>query len=166
MGTKSGLIIRLETIFQEWERYLSSLPAAEAVAPSHPGAWSPRDVLVHLMAWQQISTARMQAAVDDGFPGLPSWLGGADPFDAEEHTAELNASILELHAGVPWLDVHRAWRAGFQRLVELSRALPEQDMFDRDRYGWLRGYPMAAVIEGSCEHHEEHLAELVNAREA
>jgi hypothetical protein len=30
-------------------------------------------------------------------------------------------------------------------------------MFDTKRYPWLGGYALSAVLEGSLEHHREHL---------
>ena len=163
MHSKASLVAWSEAILSAWESYLNSRSQEEVLRPYLPGGWSVKDVLVHLMAWQKISTARMQAALSDGEPNLPPWLGGADPFYAEEHTAEFNARILDMYARELWSSVHRAWRDGFLRLIELSRALPEQDMFDAEKYRWLMVYPPSAVVAGSCAHHEEHLAELTAA---
>lgn len=116
--------------------------------------------MLHLMAWQQISIAYMQAVREGGEPLLPGWLGGADPMYAEDHTTEFNARILELHSMNSWASVHQAWQDGFRRLIGLAEDVPAHRLFDAKQYQWLGGYPPAAVITGSCEHHEEHLNEV------
>ncbi len=113
------------------------------------------------MAWQQISIARLEAALDNREPKLPSWLGGADPFYAEEHTDEFNAQILERYHMESWSSVYRAWQEGFLHFLELAKAIPEAKFFDANRYPWLHGYAVSEVVSGSCEHHEEHLEEFL-----
>jgi hypothetical protein len=163
MSRKDSLIARLTAAFDRWENLLAKSKDQQLVAPCLPGGWSAREVILHLTAWQQISVARMQAALDDRDPTFPGWLGGADPFYAEEHTTEFNARILELYREESWSSAHRAWREGFLRLIELSEALPEHEMFDANRYPWLKGYAPSDVVSGSCEHHEGHLEELSTA---
>jgi hypothetical protein len=164
MSSKHSLIARLRAAFDRWDQFLTSRTDEELVAPRLPGGWSTRDVIAHLMAWQQISIARLQAALKDEDPRLPSWLGGADPFYAEEHTAEFNARILELYHKESSSSVHRAWREGFLHLLESAEAIPEEKMVDPHRYPWLNGYALSVVLSGSSEHHEEHLEESSDTR--
>ncbi len=160
MTTKQSLIAQLQDIFDRWEQRLHGESEAAAAAPGVYGDWSIQDVLAHLHGWQQISIARVEAALNDTQPAYPDWLGGASPFYVEEHTADFNARIVALYREQPWPAVYQAWRQGFLRFLEWSRALPEADLLDPRRYPWLEGYPLSAVLEGTWEHHQEHLEGL------
>ena len=160
MRNKDELLADLDAVFHNWERLLAGKSEAEITARPGPEDWAIRDVIVHLHAWQQVSIARLEAALRDAEPQLPAWLGGADPFFAEDHVDDYNARIQEIHHGQSWSSVHREWREGFLRFLELANAIPEAAMFDAERYAWLRGYALSAVLEGSREHHQEHLDHL------
>ena len=160
MSRKDELVANLETVFHAWEELLAGKSEAEITARPEPEEWAIRDVIVHLHAWQEISIARLEAALRDTQPHYPAWLGGADPFFAEEHVNDFNARIQETHHGQSWASVHHEWREGFLRFLELAGAIPGATMFDAKRHAWLRGYALSSVLEGSWEHHQEHLAEL------
>jgi hypothetical protein len=57
--------------------------------------------------------------------------------------------------------VHREWSQRFLHLIELGEAMPEKDLLEAGRYSWLNEYPLAAILLGSYEHHEEHLESLL-----
>jgi hypothetical protein len=157
---KKELVANLRTVLADWEALLADAGEADADAPRRSDGWSIKDVIAHLMAWQQISIARLRAAELEAEPEYPSWLEGADPFYAEEHTDPFNARIRQTYHDRPWPTVYRAWKEGFSQFVELAQAVPEDRLFDAGRYPWLEGYALSAVLEGSFEHHREHLEEM------
>jgi len=147
---------------QRWEGLLAGFTEERAATPQPASDWSVKDVVAHLAAWQQISIARVEAALLGHDTEFPSWLAGMDPFQAESepHREEVNARIRAAHRTEPWARVHRTWRQGFLRLLEGASAVPEGDMEDATKYPWLEGYPLAAVLDGSREHHDEHFREI------
>jgi hypothetical protein len=84
----------------------------------------------------------------------------SDPFFAEDRADDFNARIYELTHDQPWSIVHRAWKDEYQRFLDFAEAIPEKEIFDAQRYAWLNGYALSAVVEGSCEHHQEHFEDL------
>jgi hypothetical protein len=78
----------------------------------------------------------------------------------EELTDPHNARIYAIYHDRPWASVYHAWREGFQRFLALAEAIPEEDLLATGRYPWLEGYALIAVLEGSYEHHEEHMKGL------
>jgi hypothetical protein len=160
VNVKQELLSRGRAVFDSWEELLTSESEEEITAQRLAEGWSIKDVIAHLRAWQQISIARLEAAVLDTRPVFPTWLAGSDPFFAEDHTDDLNARIYELTLDQPWSIVHRAWKDGYQRFLDLAEAIPEKEMFDAQRYAWLNGYALSAVVEGSCAHHQEHFGDL------
>ncbi len=147
--------------FGHWEELLAGMSDEQINTPQPPSNWSVKDVIAHLRAWQQISIARLEAALFNTSPVFPGWLGGMDPFDAEsdDHRDETNARIFSENHVLPWANVHRAWREGFLRLLELGEAVAEEALLDAERYTWLEGYPLSAVLEGTYEHHLEHFGD-------
>jgi hypothetical protein len=160
MTSKQSLIDDLRAVFAAWEGHLAGLAAPELATPLAAAAWSLREIIVHLGAWQQISLARLEGALAGTEPLLPDWLGGADPFEAEAQVDAFNARIQEQHRSQPGPVSLQRWRDGFRRLLELAEAAPEPFLFDRERFPWLRGHSLAEVLEGSRRHHQGHLQRL------
>lgn len=159
---KHNVIASLRNEFSRWENLLTGLSEAQITAPLRPSDWSVKDVVAHLRAWQQVSIARMEAALHDAQPVMPGWLAGEDP-ESEVRREEFNAAIYQTYRDLPWQRVHQLWRDGFVRFVALSEQVPERDMLAVGRYAWIEGYALIAVLEGSLEHHREHREELVAA---
>jgi hypothetical protein len=155
MSDKQKLLQELREEFGRWEELLASMSEDQITAPQLPATWSTKDEIAHLMAWQQVSSARLEAALLNQEPDFPTWLRGLDP-ESEDHLDEFNARIYETYREQPWSSVHRSWRKGFLRLLNLAEAVPDEDMTDAARYPWLKGYALSAVLEGSCKHHHEH----------
>jgi hypothetical protein len=160
MKDKEELLASLRAVFGDWEDLLAGKRESEINAKSRADGWSIKDMIAHLMAWQQISIARLRAAELDAEPQYPAWLDGADPFFAEDHTHQFNARTRKIYHDEPWSIVHAAWGEGFTQFIELAGAVPEDLLFDAKRYPWLRGYALYAILEGSFEHHREHLEEM------
>lgn len=147
--------------FKRWEDLLSTLSEEEITTSRLPNGWSIKDLMAHLMAWQQVTTARLEAAQRNEYPTYPEWLAGASP-DSEEELHRFNARIFELHRERPWTEVHQAWRAGFLKVLKLGEEVPEDDLVEAGKYPWLKGYPLIAVLQGTYEHHHlDHLGSLL-----
>ena len=160
MGDPKQMLAMLNEEFERWEDVLDSLSETQATTSRLPNGWSVKDLTAHLMAWQQVSVARLEAARHDEAPVLPDWLAGADP-DTED-VGPINARIDEIYRGESWSQVHQAWRDGFVRLLALAKEIPEGDLGDTQKYPWLKGYSLFDVLQGTYEHHhEDHLQPLL-----
>ena len=160
MNMKDHILAALREQFNSWEELLASLSEEQITAPQLPSTLSIKDVIAHLRAWQQVSIARLEAALLDSEPKLPEWLAGLDP-ESEENRDRYNDWIYQAYHEQPWSSVHRIWREGFLRFLELGQAIPEDDLLAAGKYPWLEGYPLYAVLQGSYEHHDEHLDPLL-----
>jgi len=161
MPTKSEILAMLRSEFDHWEEVLNSLSLEQITAPNFISDWSIQDTIAHLMAWQTRSIARLEAARLDKEPEFPSWpvLPVPDPGDNSD---EINAWIYETYRDQHWSGIHTAWKAGFQRFMELGQAIPEKDLLDPQRFAWMEGQPLAVVLQSSYEHHHvDHLEPLL-----
>ncbi len=123
MSAKAEILTRLKEDFDLWEELLANLSEAQITAPPPAPGASIQDVIAHLRGWQRRSIARLEAAQlnrDPEFPRLPSELTA----ELEENVDRMNAWFYETSRAQPWSSVHRDWRAGFLRFLELGD-LPE-----------------------------------------
>lgn len=146
--------------FDKWEKLLTGLTEEQATTPNQFSTWSVKDGIAHLMAWQQRSIARLEAASADREPTLPEWLPRVDPEDVAT-TEPVNAWIYAQYHALPWPEVYAEWRAGFLRLLAAAERITEKDLLDSSRYSWLAGYSLADVLLGSYDHHQEHYEALL-----
>ncbi len=157
MSMKRHILAALQEVFDRWEAALAGLNEAWIMTPPAPGAWSLKDEVVHLWAWQQRSCARLEAAQLDRAPVWPPW-----PPDLDDATADqVNAWLQAAYRDEPWAAVYQNWRAGFRRLLELGDAIPEPALLDATRYAWMNGHPLAFGLVASYDHHQEHLEKLL-----
>jgi hypothetical protein len=160
MNDKTQIINRLRDGFGRWEELLGGLSEEQIIAPGRVAALSIKDIIAHLTTWQEISVARMEAALQDSRPVFPGWPAEPDP-ETDADLNRVNARIYEMRRTEPWEKIHREWRERFLRFIELAEAMPDKDLLEVGRYPWMGGYALSAVLDGSYEHHEEHLEPLV-----
>jgi len=147
--------------FKRWEDLLSPLNEEEITTSRLPNGWSIKDLMAHLMAWQQVTTARLDAAQRNESPMYPEWLAGSSP-ESEDEIHRFNARIFEIHRDRAWSQVHQDWRGGFLAVLKLGQEVPENDLVEAGRYPWLNGHPLIAVLQGTYEHHHvDHLGSLL-----
>jgi hypothetical protein len=160
MNMKEHILTALREQFNRWEELLAGLSDGQITVPRFDDNWSIKDVIAHLWAWQQISIARMEAAVLNRQPEFPKWVVELDE-DWEENANQTNAWIHKTYHDTPWSEVHQNWKEGFLRLLESGEPISEKDLLDGDRYPWLKGYSLAFVLVASYDHHQEHLEKLL-----
>ncbi len=156
MTEKDRMMSMLRQVFEDWEGWLGGLTPAAATTPAAGQDWSVREVVVHLHGWQEISIARVEAAISGWEPVLPEWARSL-PKGWEENVDPTNASIQAFYRSRAWAEVHTDWKDGFTRFISLCDAVPLDMLEDKDRFSWLPGFPLMAVLRGSYLHHVEHL---------
>lgn len=160
MNMKEHILAALREQFNSWEELLASLSEEEITTPHFDFDWSIKDVIAHLWGWQQISIARMEAAVHDREPEFPKWVMDLQGV-WEENADQTNAKIYETNHQNPWSEIHQIWRAGFLRFLELGDSISEKNLLDGDKYPWLKGYSLAFILVASYDHHQEHTEKLL-----
>ena len=160
MDEKDRKIAMLREVFSALDAFLTRLSEAQILAKPAPSGYSVQETIAHLLAWQQVTNARLEAAALHRDPAYPGWLGGLSP-EEEEHIDAINARIYQAYRDLTWAEIHAAWKAGFARVIEQAEALPAQELLEPGKYPWLGEHPLAAVLEGTCGHHAEHLEEFL-----
>lgn len=158
---KQQILAQLNETYDQWNGLLSHLSDKQATVVLEGSDWSIKDEVAHLLAWQLISNERLEAAQNGRDPQFPAWR--TDPTDAGESPSidQLNERIYALYRDTPWPEVYQTWQEGFQKLLALGEALPEEALLEVNRYAWLKDHALIEVLEGTYEHHQdEHLTPL------
>ena len=162
MNMKEHILAALQEQFDKWEELLASLDEEQLVAPRFDLDWSIKDVLTHLWAWQQISSARIEGGLRDGEPDYPQWIvSSVENWEADSD--RVNAVTYERYHAKSWSEMYESWRNGFLQLLNVGNQISERDLLDGDRYEWLHGYSLAAVLVASYDHHQEHYEKVIAA---
>ncbi len=156
MNMKDHMLAALKEEFDAWEKFLASLSEEQVMTQLAPSHWTIKDVVAHMMAWQQRSRARLSAARDQREPESPEWVKElhADPDRDADAT---NAVIYAAYRALPWAEVRRQWREGFRQLIELAQPIPESELLTDSEYSWLKPFSLADILIGTYDHHREHL---------
>ncbi len=134
------------------ESQLARLDAERMNDPVLPGGWSAKDMLAHLGWWERRSVEIYQELTAGGDPARPVTPAEVDIVNAQV-LSELRPHSLD------WVREfeHNAYRD----LLHLVETMPEEDLFDAQRFAWTGGYPFSEWILGnSCGHYDEHLPDL------
>lgn len=151
---KASVIKLLKQEYANWETKLDQLNETRVVTASLPNGWSIKDLMAHLMAWQQVSLARLRAARAGGEPDLPTWLEGESP-EFEPGIHKFNAKIYERYKQTRWSEVYEGWKDGFAELIALGEAISEDELSDKTKFPWLEGFALMDVLVGTHEHHNQ-----------
>lgn len=160
MIMKDHLLAGLQDQIDRWETLLDGLAEGQLVIPHLPSKWTIKDEVAHLAAWQLRSIARLEAALADREPQFPVWLPGVEA-DTEANTDLINDWLYETYRLQPWSEVHKNWREGYSRFIDLGKKFLEKDLMDESRYSWMKGRPLALVLLASYDHHQEHYDKML-----
>jgi len=161
MSMKAHILAALREQFDGWEELLASLSEGEIVTPHFDLDWSIKDVVVHLWAWQQISSARMEGGFRNQEPKCPKW-NVESMENWEEDADRVNVLTFERNHSKAWIEIHQNWKEGFLRFLELGEKISERDLLDGNRFPWLKGQCLAFVLVASYDHHQQHFEKLTN----
>jgi hypothetical protein len=159
MSEKDRLLFDLCEQYNLWEDLLARIGEARIAIPLAPSAWSPKDEVAHLHAWQQRTLARAAAVKTSTQPAFPAWPADLDP-DVEPDVDRINAWLYESSKALSWDQVREAWRATFLALLETCGEIPEQVVSSPASLPGLNGQFLAYFLQGTLDHHREHLEDL------
>jgi uncharacterized protein (TIGR03083 family) len=126
---------------------LADLSASQMTQPGVLGEWSVKDVLGHLIEWEQMVLSWYAAGVKGKTPAVP-----AEGFKWSELPA-LNQKIYEKHRDRPLADILKRFDASYRKTTKLVEGLSDKDLFSWGRYAWAGNNALAAYIIGSSSSH-------------
>jgi hypothetical protein len=158
MQSKAMVLERIEAERQIWEALLAEVGEERMERPGVNGIWTFKDMMGHLIGWRVRTVDRLNAGVRDEPPVPPPWPADLGPGDEDEAVNDrINAYFYAHYKDRPLADLLAQSRLQFVQMREAVQALSEHDLLTANRFPWLEGWPLVAVITGSFGHlHEDH----------
>lgn len=162
---KVELLQRMQDGYRAFVTLLTPLSEEQMTTPGVNGDWAIKDILVHLATWQRRMAHRVEALArnDETNPNRPA-------INTDEEMNRFNDETFAANRSRPLAQVWSDFRSSYQDLLQATRLLNENDLFNPHRYAWLEGSALWENIAGnSFAHYEEHtpmITEWLKGRQA
>jgi hypothetical protein len=142
----------LELTYSEHEKLvqkINGMTPDELIFPGSMGNWSVKDILQHLVDWEQRWIRWYQAGKR-----------GENVITPEQgynwrQMGILNEKYRLMHKDRPLNQVMADFSASYQQIVKVIEKIPEEEMLTIGVYTWTRELPLIAWIAGNtCEHYQ------------
>jgi hypothetical protein len=148
MDNKQALLERIATERRQLEKNLAALDIEEMVIPGVIGEWSVKDILAHLLDWEQRFLGWYEAGRRGEVPAIPA------PGIGWRELDRLNQEIYEKYQDWPLTHVLAAFQESYQQVLAAVQAMPEAEIFTVGRYAWLgEGKLVSYILANTASHY-------------
>ncbi len=156
--TKDELIHQIETEWANLQSALDGLTEEQMHRPGVVGEWSIKDILAHITAWQTRLITTMFKA-EKGF--APDTTEGGPTVD------QMNEKFYQEMKDRSFEQVWDDFDSSHYQLLNRLKGWQEKDLFDPQKFTWMKGNPFVEYIAGdSYEHYAEHAQQIREWRKA
>jgi uncharacterized protein (TIGR03083 family) len=161
-ASKSDLVSAIEAERRQLEEALAGLTDEQMTQPGVCEGWSAKDLMAHLVEWEQMLLGWYRAGVRGGVPKTPA------PDFSWGQLPALNQRIYEKHHDRSLSDVRADFDASYREIHDLVAGLPEAELLEPRRYSWLGKHALASYVAPNTSSHYAWARKLVRkwAREA
>jgi hypothetical protein len=148
--SKKELLAEIKLERKLLEDTLQSLNRKQMTVPGvcARGRWSVKDILAHLVEWEQMFLGWYRAGRRGEVPKTPA------PDLNWRQLPLLNQRIYEKHRNRSLKSVLADFEASHQMTLKTVRAIPEKEMFKKGRYQWLGQVALISYIgPNTCSHY-------------
>ena len=145
--SKADLLAAIDQERGALEATLETLTPRQMVEPGVVGEWSVKDVLAHLVEWQQMVLGWYRAGLRGEIPEMPA------PGYKWNQMPQLNQMIYEKHRDSPLGEVMEQFHASHRETVGVIQELSDEELFTARRYGWTQGNTMGTYFVSTTSSH-------------
>jgi hypothetical protein len=145
--TREALLKEIKEERSKLEALLATIPSDVFASKKVLGEWTAKDVICHLIAWEQM----VILWVKSGYAGK-TVVTPAEGFKWSELPA-LNDRIYHDHRDEPADAVMRKFHESYHQTVELLNSLPEKDLFTPGLHKWQNKNMLAAYFKSCTSSH-------------
>lgn len=154
-GTKAELIAAADSEFDRLWTAVDAVPISERERAGACEAWSVKDLLAHLHAWQEMALSWEKAGSAGEKPPIP-----AEGYSFAE-TPALNEVIHQRTKDDGWDDVVARLRATHAELLRVIEAYSEDDLFTKRRFAWTRSTSVGSYMVSATSSHYAWASKLI-----
>lgn len=129
------------------ESYLATLPAEQMLEPHIVGDWSVKDVLAHLVEWEQMCLGWYRAGLDGAVPPLPA------PGFKWNQTPALNQQIYEQYRDRPLNEIMTLFHDSHSEIAFVIEGLSNDVLFTPGVYAWTGKNTMGTYFVSATSSH-------------
>lgn len=154
---KTTLLNTIQTEYAQLESLVASVPDVQLYAAPYEGAWSIKDIMAHVAAWEQIC-ARW----------LAQCARGEAPNPSERIEDWVNDRLYREYRDLSLAEVqdffHETHEVFLQQVDLLLQTLSEEEITSPHRFAWTEHWPgssvLAVIADNSYEHYQDHAEQI------
>ncbi|MFQ5435714.1 MAG: ClbS/DfsB family four-helix bundle protein [Anaerolineae bacterium] len=148
--SKTELMTRVQTSWARWKAVLAPVPMGRYLKPGVEADWTLKDIVAHIAGWENLMADWLEAVMRDETPvGWPN---------SNEAVDDINARLYAENKDKLLADVMVMAARAHERAVSAVTAVPEANLFAKDKYAWREGLPLWGLVGGNMFwHYEEHM---------
>ena len=145
--SKKDLLAAIEKERGALETFLETLTPEQMNEPGVVGEWSVKDVLSHVIEWEQMCLGWYKAGLRGEVPALPA-LG----FKWNQ-TPQLNQHIFEKHRDRSLDDVLTQFHASHREILGVIQGLSNEALFTAGHYAWTNKNTLGTYMVSATSSH-------------
>ena len=145
--TKKELLNSIRTTREQLEKKFSKLTPKQMVYPGSMGEWSVKDILAHLVDWEQRFIGWYKAGLRGEKPTTP------EPGFTWRELPKLNQKGYERHKSDSLDDVLDHYENSYNEIVEIIETMSEQEIFVPKYYKWTGDSSLLPWIAANTSSH-------------
>lgn len=145
--TKNQIIEMAQAERTALDELLSGLTAEQMIRPNIVGDWSAKDVLAHLIEWEQMVMQWYEAGVLGKTPSVPS-----EEYNWRQLPA-LNHVIYLSYRDMPLAEIIEIFQASHKKIMKTIEDIPEKELFTPNLYKWANNNLLAAYFVSATSSH-------------
>ncbi len=153
--TKQELSDIIESEREKLDRALTGLTDAEMEMPGVCGDWSVKDILAHLVDWEQRCLGWYQDGLRGEVPKTPD-----ENFNWRELPA-LNQAINEKYQNWPLEEVWQAYQHTYQETISKLEQITAEELFSPKVYEWTGNNLLRDYINSATASHYRWASKLI-----
>jgi hypothetical protein len=145
--TKEELLSEIIDERARLEVFINTIPKDVFSTKKVVGEWTSKDVISHLIAWEQMVILWVQSGYTGKTIPIP-----ADGFKWSELPA-LNEKIFQAHKDDPMEDVLKRFQESYQQTLDLLKSVSEKDLFTPGLHKWQNKNMLSAYFKSCMSSH-------------
>jgi hypothetical protein len=155
--TKQELLDSIHVERSKLNKALQGLSEAQQLQPGACGDWSVKDILAHLIDWEQRCLHWYHTGQQGEVPKPPD-----ENFNWRELPA-LNNAIYEKYRDWSWIEIHNAYENSFQETLQILQQMTEEELFTADYYPWTGNSLLRDYFNSCTASHYRWASKLIRS---
>jgi hypothetical protein len=147
--TKAELLEKIRTSRDLLEKKFAKLTPEQMVWPGSMDDWSVKDILAHLVDWEQRLISWYKAGLRGEVPKTPA------PGMTWRELPKLNRIGYEKHKDESLKEVLAQFQASYQEVLALVQGMTDEEIFEPGLYAWTGKDPLLPWIAANTSSHYE-----------